>query len=224
MKPMKWTPVALGLASALAVSNCKTSDPDALLVVEPAQQQPRRDDLGIIVIVQSFGGKWLEVEIEGGTLSGNEVGTCIPAPQNKPLSESLTTLVVFPTQVEAVITVRLLPDGPRIARADNGADASADAAYESTGPCRIAGVPLREVTKPVARDFVSQTPASGGTSSAGGASSVPPAAGGSTSMVSSTPLGGASVAGGAGSTGLSGTGGATNAPSTLEDAAAGGGA
>ncbi len=226
MRKLRSIGFALAFVSVLQACKGDGPTPDVLLVVETAQQQPGRDDLGIIVLIQSLGGKWLEVEVEGGTLEGGKAGGCFLAPQSKPISQSLTTLLVFPTQVEAVLTVRLLPDGPSV----NGSgvppeEAATDAAVNATstdagsgftvesnrGPCGIASAPLREVTKPVSRaSAVAPATATGGASGVGGTAStggVSSASGGSggTSDSGVESTGGTAESGGSG--GVPGTAG-----------------
>jgi len=146
---------------ALIGLDCSDADGGPVLVVKTAAQQPIRDDLGVIVLIQSRGGAWLELEVGGGTLSNGRSQACLPAPQAEPFSQTIATEIVYPIQVESVITVRLFADpGERSAMSDAGARAE-------TGACGIEGEPLREVTKPIAR-LVTALGGSGGSSGAGG--------------------------------------------------------
>ena len=218
MRKLRSIGFTLAFVSVLQACKGDGPTPDVLLVVETAQQQPGRDDLGIIVLIQSLGGKWLEVEVEGGMLEGGKTGGCFLAPQGKPISQSLTTLLVFPTQVEAVLTVRLLPDGPSV----NGSgvppeEAATDAAVTATdagsgftvesnqprSPCGIVSAPLREVTKPISRaSAVAPPTAAGGSSGVGGTAST-----GGVSGASGGSGGEPSGNGGAADSGVEGTGG-----------------
>lgn len=221
--------IAIALTS-IHFTACKgdESTPLVLLVVETAQQQPATDGLGIIVLVQASGGKWLEVETRGATLPDGRTKACLLAPQATPLSQSLTTLLLLPKQDEAVITVRLLPDGPQASQQEtnpatvvNGDPSQAGpvtSAGTSTvaasairpGPCGIDSPPLREVTKPVSRKPV-QPPLSstGGTSGTGGSIAIAGSAASMTSLAGSNTGAsntGASSAGGSLGTALTSAG------------------
>lgn len=133
----------------LGMASCKhdVEKDGTLLVVKPAQEQPGRDELGIILAVQSWGGRWLELEVTGGLLWAGKTSACLPAPQAGHVS-AITHVVVYPEQTEAVVTVRLLPDGERVTLAESDSGA---AELGAGNPCRIIADPLWQVVKPVQR-------------------------------------------------------------------------
>jgi hypothetical protein len=162
-----------------------------LLVVQAAQQQPGRDDLGIIVVVQSQGGPWLEVEVAGGTLQGGAVAGCLPAPTAPLLRDSRTELLVFPQLTEATITVRLMPSR---GSSDGEAAGAGGSPWPASGACQTDARPLQQVVKSISRLGVPPAPATGGSGGTG--------TGGS----GGAPIGGEGGDGGAGGTGAGGTG------------------
>src|SRR6187402_257324 len=104
------------IACLLAAASCTDAPhPSPLLVVQAAQQQPDDDTQGIIVVIQSMGGSWLEMSVSGGTLTGK---ACLAAPRGSQLKTQVTNLLVYPIRGEAVLTVSLLPDGPRAVGAE----------------------------------------------------------------------------------------------------------
>jgi hypothetical protein len=182
------TLLGFGFAGWCALS-CSADEPDVLLVVQSAQEQPGLAGHGIIVVVQATGGRWLEVAVQGGTLTDGATARCLPAPLAGPLSARLTNFLVFPAQEgEAVVTVRLLPDGQELVEADASAAVGALAR-----PCGIDARPLREVIKPVQR-LNAVPPVPPGTAGAGGDSSL--AGGGG--AAGTAELGGTSSGGQAG--------------------------
>ena len=201
------------LSAAIACTD-DTSQAPPLLVVQVAVLQPATDDLGIITLIQSRGGSWLEVQLTGGTLADGTASACLPAPNNEPLSQSITSIQVFPKQREAVITVRLFPD-VKSTSSDDGDAGTAGAtgmAGESSsdvsrvpafphGACGFDVRPLRELTKPISRAAAPVIPGSGGTSN-GGIGGVASGSGGS--MNGGT--GGAVTEGGAAGDGAAGDG------------------
>ncbi len=204
------------------------SDDEPLLVVQTAQTQPIRDDLGVIVLIQSRGGAWLEVQTEGGVLENGQHSECLPSPQNQPLSQSFTTELVFPTLTEAVITVRLL-DGQRTAAHEateagaSGESGAAPSASENNasalpvGACGPGLTTLRQVTKPVARTGTmipdagalapSSSGGSGGSGAVAGSGGAAMAGGGAGGGGGAVPSADAGASGDAGSDGTA-TGGA----------------
>lgn len=187
-----------------------------LLVVQASREQPTRDDLGVIVEIQAWRGTWLELEVSGGKLVGGGTETCMPAPTAALLRDSRTEVLVFPDRVEAVLTVRLFSDVPRLPEGEGGSDESrASSAEHETGACRIDARPLREEIEPVRR-VTALTPASGGTAGAatggsagsGGAAGSGSGAGGSEGGSAGDQDGGAgSDQGGAAGEGVGGAGG-----------------
>ncbi|MEI9939285.1 MAG: hypothetical protein WDO69_18850 [Pseudomonadota bacterium] len=181
------TLIGFWLVAWFALS-CSSDEPDVLLVVQSAQEQPSLAGNGIIVVVQSTGGRWLEVAVQGATLGDGRTARCLPAPVGGQLSERLTNFVVYPAQGEAVVMVRLLPDGPT--------DADADATPVVADPARPCGIdtdPLREVIKPVQR-LSAAPPTSPSTAGTGGDLAV----GGGGGTAGTGESGGTSFAGQAG--------------------------
>jgi hypothetical protein len=209
MRIQRASVMALTLLGALG-PGC--SDDDAsdgpLLVVQAASEQPGSDELGVMVAIQSRGGRWLEVEVSGGTLLGGGTDTCVRAPTAGSLRENVVNVLVFPARVEAVVTVRLLPDGERIAQEGAGAGQAGIAADRpEAGPCRIDAAWLKQVIKPVQR--VAPVPpatgnaggsGTGATASSGGAAGSPSTSGGAA---------GSGEADAGGSSGVAGAGGAS---------------
>lgn len=171
-------------AAGLILAACSNDDStDVLLVVQAAQEQPSKDEAGIIVAIQSLGGRWLELSVTGGTLG---TAACLPAPTGSVLSARITNTIVFPDQTEAVITVSLLPDGPKVGSDEDeeaaGASGSGVIEKPEVGACGVAAEPLLQVIRPIQR-VNAQNPllgvaGAGGTSPAGGAGGAGGAAGG----------------------------------------------
>lgn len=178
-----WGELLTGALLLAGVLHCESDQKqDTVLIVRAASEQPVRPDLGVIVVVQSKGGAWLELDVAGGALSGNQTEACLPAPQSKELRESLTTFLLFPEKGEAVLTVRLLPDAPpqeseSPAAGGDGGDGTSGAGGETPpdpavrpGACGTTVKPLRSVIKPISRLGAVFEPSSGGSSGAGGGS------------------------------------------------------
>lgn len=185
--------IALSL-SVFGACSPNSDAPAAVLIVQPAQDQPAAAGNGVIVVVQSTGGRWLEVVVHAGLLVGGQKSACLPAPKGGPLSAQLTDFLVYPESSEAVVTVRLLPDAPR-SPVDSGQGGEAGGGSSDVQrPCRVDAEPLREVIRPIQRlNAGAQPAATGGT---------PNAAGG-------TDTGGSATSGGSG--GASGASGEPNA-------------
>jgi len=197
----------------LACSNEEQPD-DVLLVVQAAHEQPSRDDLGIIVKIQSMGGHWLELSVNGGHLGGP---ACLPTPGGDALVNKVTSTIIFPIQTEAVITVRLLPNGPKASPAIDGlemagAGGSAPVEPGEVGPCGIAAEALRTAIVPVQRVNAAVPPAGpGGSGGGGGSGGTGGGAGVSGSAGNVGPGGGAGEAGSAGEGGAGGSAGESDA-------------
>jgi hypothetical protein len=178
MGNLRRAPVCIALLSLVGPS-CKedsATPASPLLVVQAAQEQPTRDDLGVIVVIQSRGGAWLEVEVAGGSLAGGKTARCLRAPTAESLRENRLDVIVYPQQVEAVVTVRLLPDAKPVA--EGGAGGSGAPGDDELGPCRMDARPLRQVIKPLQRvNVVPATPSGGsaGMSGSGGSGGAPEA-------------------------------------------------
>lgn len=183
--------LALFLLGAAGPGCSDDDDSDQpILVVQAASEQPGADELGVIVSIQSRGGKWLEIEVSGGLLGSGSHGTCLLAPTADSLRENVVNVLVIPTRVEAVVTVRLLPNGTRVREGVEGAgQAGMPLQIPDVGPCRLDVAPLKQVIRPVQR--VAPLPAAAGNGGASGSSG----------------KGAGGIAGGAATAGSSGTGG-----------------
>jgi hypothetical protein len=157
---------------ACGTAACEPDEPSVLLVVQASQDQPSRDDLGVILAIQSRGGHWLELEVSGGTFADGSVGLCQRAPNRSPLSSNVSNVLIYPKLTQAVVSVSLLPDGPLFLDGEAGsAGASESRISEHVGPCGLAVEPLAQVIKPVQRVNVAPAASTGGASgSAGNAS------------------------------------------------------
>jgi hypothetical protein len=184
-----------------------SDDEDAnqpILVVQAASEQPGADALGVIVAIQSRGGAWLEVQVSGGTLANGAQGTCLRAPSAASLRENVVNVLVFPARIEAVVTVSLLPDGPRVAELEAGTGVAGTLQDQAeAGPCGLDVVPLKQVIRPVQR--VSPLPPT-----SGGAPGTAGVGGNAAAGMGATAGGGnsAGIAGDAGSGGSTGVAGA----------------
>jgi len=201
----------LGVAVALVGPGCETApSAQTVLVVQSAQEQPSSDGLGIILVVQSLGGAWLEFEVAGGTLVGGSHSACLAAPDSGSLRDNTIDVLVYPEQVEAVVTVRLLPNAARTAGGEAGAGEGVTDTDGTTelGACHSAARPLREVIRPVQRVATVVTGGAGvaGASSGAGTSGIGGHAG-SSGTAGSGAIGGAAGAPDTGGTGGSGAGG-----------------
>lgn len=200
----KWVAVvaALGLSLVPGCDDTEVTSTGPLLVVQAAEQQPGTDELGIIVVIQSWGGAWLEVEVSGGALADGKRAVCLRAPSATLLRDSRQEVLVFPDLVESVVTVRLLPNEPPVPEGGAGVGETTSGPV-ALGPCRIDAQELRQVIKPIRRIAPAPAPngGSGGVAGSGGA------AGGGGGSAGST-VGGAGGEGGNGGSGGQAEGGA----------------
>jgi hypothetical protein len=193
-------------AMMLAGSGCDDEEPSqTVLVVQAAQEQPSGDERGIIVVVQSLGGAWLEFEVSGGTLKGGKHTQCLPAPNSGSLRANTLDLLVYPEQVEAVVDVRLLPNVPRVVVGEAGAAGEAPSNGDELGACGIDARPLKQVIRPVQR--VNAIAPQGGTGGGAGTSGAGAGGAGSGAGGTAGTSGGGGDAGRAGSAGSAGAGG-----------------